>query len=47
MTERRGRKHGPFMTVEDLLDIPGIGEAKLNNYGEILLDIIAAHGGEA
>ena len=23
-------EHGPFMTVEDLLDIPGIGEAKLD-----------------
>jgi len=30
-----------------LAQVYGIGEAKLNNYGEILLDIIAAHGGEA
>ena len=29
-----------------LAEVYGIGEAKLNNYGEILLDIIAAHGGE-
>jgi competence protein ComEA len=23
-------EHGPFLSVEDLLDVPGIGEAKLN-----------------
>jgi competence protein ComEA len=23
------RDHGPFATVDDLLDVPGIGEAKL------------------
>ena len=30
-------EHGPFQTVEDLLDVPGIGEAKLASLREHLI----------
>jgi competence protein ComEA len=29
-------RHGPFATVEDLLDVPGIGEAKLTQMREAI-----------
>jgi len=30
-------EHGPFQTVEDLLDVPGIGEAKLASLRDLLI----------
>jgi competence protein ComEA len=30
-------EHGPFQTIEDLLDVPGIGEAKLASLREHLI----------
>jgi competence protein ComEA len=30
-------EHGPFRAVEDLLDVPGIGEAKLANLRDLVV----------
>jgi competence protein ComEA len=29
-------EHGPFKSIEDLLDVPGIGEAKLAGFRDLV-----------